>query len=147
MWDQHTMTSAIPNSKSSSSPPGNPQSEGDSSNCEKRKGPRLAHRKSRTGCQRCRARRVKVSGIYCYKIWPGSCSVMKRDQCVATVIVMGSPVFMTGLRKKERSPPQPGSNLAHSSPVHRIPGMTNTWSCACCITLLYLPALLCPGPT
>ncbi|OGM47947.1 C6 finger domain protein [Aspergillus bombycis] len=80
------MTSAIPNSHSSSSPQGNPQGEGDSSNCEKRSGPRLAHRKSRTGCQRCRARRVK------------------RDLCVATVIVMGSPVFMTGPRKKERPP-------------------------------------------
>ncbi|KAE8384460.1 hypothetical protein BDV23DRAFT_189203 [Aspergillus alliaceus] len=53
------MTSAIPNSNSSSSPQRNPKSEGDSSNCEKRKGPRLSHRKSRTGCQRCRSRRVK----------------------------------------------------------------------------------------
>ncbi|UNI22774.1 hypothetical protein JDV02_008630 [Purpureocillium takamizusanense] len=50
------MTSATPESNS---PQGQPQSEGDSSNREKRKGPRLAHRKSKTGCQRCRARRVK----------------------------------------------------------------------------------------
>ncbi|KAL2821320.1 hypothetical protein BDW59DRAFT_174184 [Aspergillus cavernicola] len=36
------------------------QSEGDSSSCEqKRKAPRLSHRKSRNGCQRCRIRRVK----------------------------------------------------------------------------------------
>ncbi|KAE8374998.1 hypothetical protein BDV26DRAFT_283816 [Aspergillus bertholletiae] len=53
------MTSTIPAINSSSLPQGHPQNEGDSSNREKRKGPRLAHRKSRTGCQRCRARRVK----------------------------------------------------------------------------------------
>ncbi|RAK81038.1 Zn(II)2Cys6 transcription factor domain-containing protein [Aspergillus fijiensis CBS 313.89] len=51
--------SAIPESNPSSSPRGHSQSERDSSNRKKRKGPRLAHRKSRTGCQRCRARRVK----------------------------------------------------------------------------------------
>ncbi|CAI7582168.1 unnamed protein product [Penicillium viridicatum] len=53
------MTSDIPDSNSSSSPRGHSQSERDSSNRKKRKGPRLGHLKSRTGCQRCRARRVK----------------------------------------------------------------------------------------
>ncbi|KAH1415504.1 hypothetical protein KXV98_003862 [Aspergillus fumigatus] len=59
MLDRSKMTSAIPDSNSSSSPRGHNQSERDSYNRKKRKGPRLAHRKSRTGCQRCRARRVK----------------------------------------------------------------------------------------
>ncbi|KAL2828091.1 hypothetical protein BJY01DRAFT_240999 [Aspergillus pseudoustus] len=50
---------------SSTSPPGQPEanavrSDGDLSNREpQRRGPRLSHRKSRNGCQRCRARRVK----------------------------------------------------------------------------------------
>ncbi|GIJ91180.1 hypothetical protein Asppvi_010145 [Aspergillus pseudoviridinutans] len=49
------------------------------SNPCKKIGPRLAHRKSRNGCQRCRARRVKYA---------------------ETVIDMGSPVFMTGRKVK-----------------------------------------------
>ncbi|KAF7161695.1 hypothetical protein CNMCM5623_007182 [Aspergillus felis] len=56
------------------------------SNPGKKSGPRLAHRKSRNGCQRCRARRVK--------------SVMKRVQYAETVIDMGSPVSMTGRKAK-----------------------------------------------
>ncbi|RAL10325.1 Zn(II)2Cys6 domain-containing transcription factor afumD [Aspergillus homomorphus CBS 101889] len=59
MWNRVKMSSAIPDNNSFSSPRGHSQSERDSSNRKKRKGPRLAHRKSRTGCQRCRARRVK----------------------------------------------------------------------------------------
>ncbi|KAJ5409844.1 Protein of unknown function DUF3468 [Penicillium crustosum] len=59
------MTSAIPDSNSSSSPRGHSRSERDSSSGKQRKGPRLAHRKSRTGCQRCRARRVKRHGVSC----------------------------------------------------------------------------------
>ncbi|PYI19955.1 hypothetical protein BO99DRAFT_331781 [Aspergillus violaceofuscus CBS 115571] len=56
------MTSAIADSNSSSSPRGHSRGQAtvkDSSSRDKHKGPRLAHRKSRTGCQRCRARRVK----------------------------------------------------------------------------------------
>ncbi|KAJ5501671.1 hypothetical protein N7453_006488 [Penicillium expansum] len=59
------MTSATPDSNSSSSPRGHSQNERDSSNRKKRKGPRLAHRKSRTGCQRCRARRRDESRPVC----------------------------------------------------------------------------------
>ncbi|KAL2697222.1 hypothetical protein AAEP93_002517 [Penicillium crustosum] len=59
------MTSAIPDSNSSSSPRGHSRSERDSSSGKQRKGPRLAHRKSRTGCQRCRARRCDESRPVC----------------------------------------------------------------------------------
>ncbi|KAL2870555.1 Zn(II)2Cys6 transcription factor [Aspergillus lucknowensis] len=58
------MTQGLSN-KSSTSSPCQPdvsaiQSDGDLVNREpQRRGPRLAHRKSRNGCQRCRARRVK----------------------------------------------------------------------------------------
>ncbi|PYH42524.1 Zn(II)2Cys6 domain-containing transcription factor afumD [Aspergillus saccharolyticus JOP 1030-1] len=125
------MTSANPDSNLSSLPEATAKAKGSRPNREKRKGLRLAHRKSRTGCQRCRARRVK-----CDEMRP-VCRDCHRH---------GVPCVYDRPAEEEAIPSRPGFNLAHSSPVQLIPVMTHIlWNCVCCITLLYSPALLMPG--